>query len=126
MVANTEAGRANKKQRNNKGRTCFTSVQYINKNIYNDDMPEQTQPTHSDLASEINRLNGVINKIYGRSSWGYSFMNGLFSGLGYVVGASIVFSIIIFLLGKINLVPIIGEWLGAVLNQAISSMTVRR
>ncbi len=86
-------------------------------------MQEQTQPTHADLSTEIDRLNISITKLYARHSWGYSFVNGVFSGLGYVVGASIVFTVIVYLLGKINLVPVIGEWLGAVLQQAITSMT---
>ncbi len=88
-------------------------------------MPEQSQPVPPNLTYEVSRLSEVITKLYRRNSLWHSFMSGVFSGLGYVVGASIVFALLVYLLGKVNLVPVIGEWLGAVLQQAIGSMTPR-
>ncbi len=40
----------------------------------------------------------------------YQFMKGIVFGLGSVLGATIVVSILVYLLSQIEFVPIIGEW----------------
>jgi len=40
----------------------------------------------------------------------YQFMKGVVFGLGSVLGATIVVSILVYLLSQIEFVPIIGEW----------------
>ncbi|MEM7292220.1 MAG: DUF5665 domain-containing protein [Pseudomonadota bacterium] len=44
------------------------------------------------------------------------FLKGVAFGLGSFVGATIVVSIVIYLLGQIEFIPIIGEWVRAILD----------
>ncbi len=46
----------------------------------------------------------------------YQFVGGIFSGLGGVVGATIVFALLIFILSKMELVPIIGDFAAKVVS----------
>jgi len=40
----------------------------------------------------------------------YQFMKGIVFGLGSVLGATIVVSILVYLLSQIEFIPILGEW----------------
>ncbi len=40
----------------------------------------------------------------------YQFLKGIVFGLGSVLGATIVVSILVYLLSQIEFIPIIGEW----------------
>ena len=40
----------------------------------------------------------------------YQFMKGIAFGLGSVLGATIVVSILVYLLSQIEFIPILGEW----------------
>ncbi len=40
----------------------------------------------------------------------YQFLKGVVFGLGSVLGATIVVSILVYLLSQIEFIPIIGEW----------------
>jgi len=40
----------------------------------------------------------------------YQFIKGIVFGLGSVLGATIVVSILVYLLSQIEFIPIIGEW----------------
>ena len=51
----------------------------------------------------------------------YNFISGIASGLGTVVGASIVFAIIIWFLTKLIFVPHLGNWIVNLLNYVQSS-----
>ena len=44
------------------------------------------------------------------------FLKGIAFGLGSVVGATIVVSILVYLLGQIEFIPIVGEWVRAILD----------
>ena len=46
----------------------------------------------------------------------FNFMRGLAFGLGSVIGATVLVSMLIFLLREINFIPIIGEWATEVLS----------
>jgi hypothetical protein len=48
---------------------------------------------------------------------GYTFLRGLAMGLGTVVGATILVSVLAFALAQINFVPIIGEWAAQIAEQ---------
>ncbi|SFJ51462.1 DUF5665 domain-containing protein [Celeribacter neptunius] len=66
-----------------------------------------------DLKAELERLNGhrfirVHNSTW-RLVW-FQFLRGLAFGFGSVVGASIVVSIVGFMLNQMEVVPIIGDW----------------
>ncbi|WP_417250261.1 DUF5665 domain-containing protein [Celeribacter sp.] len=65
------------------------------------------------LTEEVNRLNNHkflrIQNSTARMLW-YQFLRGLMFGFGSVVGASIVVSIVGYVLNQMEVVPIIGEW----------------
>ena len=44
------------------------------------------------------------------------FLKGAAFGLGSVVGATVVVSLLVYLISQIELLPIIGEWVRAVLD----------
>jgi len=46
----------------------------------------------------------------------YNFMSGIASGLGTAIGASIIFAAIIWLLSKIQILPILGNWAVIILD----------
>ena len=41
---------------------------------------------------------------------GFQFIKGMAFGLGSVIGATIIVSIVVYLLSQIEFVPVIGEW----------------
>ncbi len=83
----------------------------------------QDKLVQADLASEIEKLNVILTKLYTRNSFWHSFFRGILTGFGYAIGATIIFAVLVYLLGKINLVPVIGEWLGAIISQAVLNMS---
>ena len=46
----------------------------------------------------------------------FNFMRGLAFGLGSVIGATVLVSVLVFLLREINFIPIIGEWATEILS----------
>lgn len=46
----------------------------------------------------------------------FMFLKGVAFGLGSVVGATIVVSVLVYLLSQIEFVPIVGEWVRALLD----------
>lgn len=80
--------------------------------------------THLDaLNEEIKKLNSLLNRLYSRQSFARSFTVGLLSGFGSAIGATVIFGLVVYLLSNINLVPVIGDWLGAIMEQAFSNLT---
>ena len=74
------------------------------------------KPRQSDIQrirDALETLNGHrfvrINNSPGRMLW-FQFMRGLAFGLGSVLGATIVVSILLAVLAQIEFIPIIGEW----------------
>jgi len=62
------------------------------------------------LAHEVERLQrwhplaGDLRRLLWRS-----FLRGVVSGVGYAVGASILFALLVWLLGQLQVVPVLGE-----------------
>jgi len=52
----------------------------------------------------IKAYNSISNLLF------YQFLKGIAFGLGSVLGATIVVSILVYLLAQIEFLPIIGEW----------------
>lgn len=77
------------------------------------DMPDEIARDLENLTHELNRLNNHrfmrIHNSTARLVW-FQFLRGLAFGFGSVVGASIVVSIVGFILNQIDFVPIIGDW----------------
>ncbi len=46
----------------------------------------------------------------------FNFMRGLAFGLGSVIGATVLVSVLVYLLREINFIPIIGDWATEVLS----------
>ncbi len=46
-----------------------------------------------------------------------SLLRGLASGLGFVIGATILVSLLTFLLSQIEFIPILGEWVSKLIVQ---------
>jgi hypothetical protein len=92
-----------------------------------DTRPPADQPLSSDqidairdLTREVARLNGhrfvkVHNSIF--RLVGFQFARGLAFGLGSVLGASILVSILAWWLSQIEFLPIIGEWATRLANE---------
>lgn len=67
----------------------------------------------AELKSELSRLNKhrfieIHNSVPRLIA--YQFVRGLAFGLGTVVGATILVSVLGYLLSSVNFIPIIGEW----------------
>ena len=46
-----------------------------------------------------------------------SFLKGLASGLGWIIGATILVSILTFALSQIQFIPIMGEWVSKLITE---------
>jgi hypothetical protein len=51
----------------------------------------------------------------------YSFARGLAVGLGTVLGASVLLSVLVWALSTINFIPVIGEWATQIVNEINSN-----
>jgi hypothetical protein len=82
-----------------------------------DDAPDKLESDQADalrdLAREVQRLNAHRFIRVHNSVWrliGFQFARGLAFGLGSVLGASILVSVLAWWLSQIEFLPIIGEW----------------
>jgi hypothetical protein len=78
--------------------------------------------THNDVVIELKKLNKSISKLNSRLSPYRSFFSGVMSGLGSVVGATIVVALIAYVLRNVDVVPIIGEWLSGIIAQVLNNL----
>jgi len=53
----------------------------------------------------------------------YNFLGGIFWSLGVIIGAGLVFSIIAYFIGKIDFIPILGDFLAKVIQSAQNNLT---
>lgn len=77
---------------------------------------------HDDLASlkaEVHKMNSHrfirMHNSLSKLIW-FNFMRGLAFGLGSVIGATVLVSILVYLLRGIDFIPIIGDWATEVLS----------
>ena len=63
--------------------------------------------------------NNKIFKIYNSTKkiLFISFLKGLASGLGWIIGATILVSILTFALSQIQFIPIMGEWVSKLITE---------
>ena len=79
------------------------------------------------IAAQIAALSGQLEKLNAQryiriqNSWprllAYNFVRGLATGLGSVVGATRLVSILIYFLAQIDYIPIVGEWASEIADQ---------
>ena len=72
------------------------------------------------LSEAIKNLNNNnIFKIYNSTKkiLFVSFLKGLASGLGWIIGATILVSILTFALSQIQFIPILGEWVSKLITE---------
>lgn len=69
------------------------------------------------LIEEISRLSEVIIRLDKRHTLLYSFFRGIVTGLGTVVGATIVVALLAYLFRHVQLIPLIGNWLSEIIKQ---------
>ena len=83
-------------------------------------MPNEENPNREDMAEEIAALRREIERLNDHRFiriqnsplrlLGYRFMSGLFTGLGTVIGATLLVSVLVWWLQGINWIPVIGDW----------------
>jgi hypothetical protein len=83
-------------------------------------MPQELPLSTEDLYNEINALNRELTKLNQHRyiklhnsiprMLGFQFIRGLAFGLGSVLGATVLVSILVYFLAQIDFIPIIGEW----------------
>lgn len=92
-------------------------------------MTDPTSPPDPPLADEINALRREIETLnrhrYLRihnsvpRMMSYNLLRGLALGLGTVIGASVLVSIVAFVLSQIDFIPIIGDWATEIARQIL-------
>ncbi len=98
------------------------------------DNPES--PPRDPLAEEIRALRREVEVLNGhrfirvQNSLGralaFQFMRGLFLGLGTVIGASVLVSVLAYTLSQIDFLPIIGEWAADFAEEMEGELRARR
>lgn len=81
--------------------------------------PELTAEMRA-LRQEVTRLNGQRYFRLESSLWQVAFwslVRGLSFGLGSVLGATILLSILIRMLGSIDFVPVVGDWAERIIEE---------
>lgn len=83
-------------------------------------MPPELPLSTEELHNEINALNKELTRLNQHryiklhnsipKMLGFQFIRGLAFGLGSVLGATVLVSILVYFLAQIDFIPIIGEW----------------
>lgn len=84
-------------------------------------------PVSGDVRSELRALRGEVARLNGHRyvrmhnslPWliSFNFIRGLAFGLGTVLGASVLLSLLAWSLSQIEFLPIIGEWVAEIVRQ---------
>ncbi len=78
-----------------------------------DDAPRTDRQAMERLTHELERLNGHRFVRIHNSLWrlvGFQFMRGLAFGLGSVVGATMLVSLLAWWMSQFEFLPVIGDW----------------
>lgn len=74
------------------------------------------------LDKNIQETNRLLETLIKRTNLWYRFVAGLMQALGATVGLAIILAILSYLLSRVQLVPIIGNWISDIANQALSNI----
>ena len=80
--------------------------------------------TNDQTNQSLQSLNKSIRELKSQYSLGMSFLRGVVTGLGSVFGATIVVAGAIWFLGKLEVVPIIGQWLADIAKVVQSELSL--
>ena len=81
------------------------------------EQPERLTSVITALAQEVERLrqwhplSGSLHPLLWRS-----FFLGIASGLGRAVGATVILALLVWLLGRLQVVPVLGVWIARLLE----------
>ena len=64
------------------------------------------------LKHNLFRMNNSLSKIFL-----ISLVRGLASGLGWIIGATILVSVLTYMLSQIEFIPILGDWVSRLIEQ---------
>ncbi len=92
-------------------------------------METHPDPDATALATEIKALRREIETLNGHRylhvqnslprMMGYALLRGLALGLGTVIGASVLVSLLAYSLSQIDFIPIIGDWAAEIASQIV-------
>ncbi|THH35196.1 hypothetical protein E4Z66_15340 [Aliishimia ponticola] len=88
-------------------------------------MQDRDREAMEALTREVQRLNEHTFIRIHNSIWrliGYSFLRGLAIGLGTVMGATVLVSLLAWWASQFSFVPVLGDWL----NQIVQEMNTGR
>lgn len=71
------------------------------------------------LASELARLNTILDTLSRRLSPGRTFLNGMLGSLGSFFGTTVVLGIIVYVLIQLDVAGLVGNWLTEVISGAM-------
>lgn len=70
----------------------------------------------------IEKNNELLEKLVKKQTLPYRFLAGLLYGLGATLGVAVIFAIFGFIVSKIQVAPIIGDFLSSILNEALKNI----
>ena len=89
--------------------------------------PSAPESDETSLAKEVRSLRDEVHQLNSHRylriqnslprMMGFSFLRGLAIGLGTVIGASVLVSVLAFFLAQIDFIPIVGEWAAQLAEQ---------
>jgi len=74
------------------------------------------------VQEELKNLNHNLIRLNSKQSFGRIFLTGIISGLGSAVGATLIVAILLYLLSKVELIPIIGSWLSNLVGEIMANL----
>lgn len=87
---------------------------------------EQEKKEKESLAGSILALQKIVNQLQLRQYLQlednpkkflfYNFIVGIIRGLGFAIGVSLIFALILWILTQLIIIPIVGDWIVDLLN----------
>lgn len=78
--------------------------------------PNENESEFVAIRAELNRLNSRLRMSLPKVM-GIQFLRGIAFGLGSVLGATLVVSVVVYSLSSINFIPIIGDWAAQIVER---------
>jgi len=85
----------------------------------------EVKTSDEELLKEMKKLNTLLERLYGRQTLLQSFLSGIITSLGTFVGATVVVGVMVYLLSKIQLLPILGNWFADLITEILRFLPKR-